>query len=130
MKQSRQAKKALQDQINKTKPEDEQYVKGKFLQKEKGIKHRSPFIIRMLKQLHLFYRMLFDSSYSFSAKTRIIFIATLTYFIIPLDLLSDYIPLLGYIDDAMITRLAWSTISAEIKKYRQYIQESLQENVV
>ena len=41
---------------------------------------------------------------------------------IPFDLLSDFVPVLGYIDDAMIVKIAWKSVKEEIDKYHEFLK--------
>ena len=45
----------------------------------------------------------------------------LAYLIIPLDIVPDVIPIMGYIDDALIIRIALQLISIELDRYRLYL---------
>jgi uncharacterized membrane protein YkvA (DUF1232 family) len=47
-------------------------------------------------------------------------IAGLLYFISPVDLLPDFIPILGYVDDAFVISLVMNAIGSEIERYQQY----------
>ena len=51
----------------------------------------------MLYYLIVLYEMMLDKS--IPAKTRMLFVAALGYFILPTDLVSDFLPALGYSDD-------------------------------
>lgn len=45
---------------------------------------------------------------------------TLLYILNPLDLSPDYIPFIGYIDDASVLTLALSMVKKDINKYNQW----------
>jgi uncharacterized membrane protein YkvA (DUF1232 family) len=56
---------------------------------------------------------------AWTSKTLVI--AGLLYFISPIDLLPDYIPVLGYIDDAFVISLVMNAVATEIERYGEYI---------
>lgn len=45
--------------------------------------------------------------------------AALGYFLAPIDLIPDFIPGIGYLDDAAVLALVWSGIREDIKKYAE-----------
>lgn len=57
-----------------------------------------------------------------SKKSIIVGIATLLYFIFPIDIIPDVIPLIGYADD--ISLMAWfiKSFQEELTKYREWEQ--------
>ena len=112
---------ALNEKVENITAEDEKRIEKKFHRKHRGLKNSSPLIKKMFRQLMLFYQMVFDSNYHFAAKSRYIMLGALLYFIIPIDLLSDFIPVLGYVDDAVIVKMAWNTVHDEIEKYREFL---------
>jgi len=103
-------------------PEDEKRIRLKFPQKHRRLRQSQPFIRKMLHQLKLFYQMVFDRRFHFTGKNRYIMLGALLYFMIPFDLLSDFIPVLGYIDDAMIVKLAWKSAKQEIDNYHKFLE--------
>jgi uncharacterized membrane protein YkvA (DUF1232 family) len=59
-----------------------------------------------------------EGRYDVPWKTIAAIVVALLYFISPIDLLPDFIPGLGYIDDAFVIGLAMKFIGDDIEKYR------------
>lgn len=47
-------------------------------------------------------------------------VTALLYFVSPIDVIPDFIPVVGYIDDAFIVTLALKMVSKDIEKYRNW----------
>ena len=42
------------------------------------------------------------------------------YFLNPVDLIPDFIPVVGYLDDAAVLAIAWKCAGSDLKKYAQW----------
>ncbi len=72
--------------------------------------------------VHLMYRMFKDSisgNYKLDSVTFAVIAVALLYFILPIDLVADYIPVAGYIDDAAIISMISGTLTSELNKYNE-----------
>lgn len=59
-------------------------------------------------------------------KVRMILFGALGYFILPLDAISDFLPLVGFTDDIAVLTLALATVATAIKpEHRQKAEEAL-----
>lgn len=52
------------------------------------------------------------------AQAKLVAIGALLYFILPVDLVPDVIPVLGYVDDAAVVTAAVSYLRTQLGKYR------------
>lgn len=77
-------------------------------------------ILELLSNVKTLYAMLRDSQYSLSLKTKAIITAALLYVVLPTDLTPDFIPFIGYIDDAAIVAAVVKTLYSEIQDYRTF----------
>lgn len=107
---------AMADSI---KPGQEEQVFRDIPQKVEKLEHSKNNTIReLLHYVRIAFSMLRDSDYSLSWKTKALLIAGLIYFLLPTDLTPDFIPLIGYIDDAAVMTAIFKRIAHEVKYYK------------
>lgn len=84
--------------------------------------YRRPADLRSIwAYLELLFSMLYDSyngNYPVPKKTVIVGIFALLYLINPIDIVPDFIPLLGFADDIAALAFAASLIKDDLNKYR------------
>jgi len=80
--------------------------------RKKLIKLSGKLSNQLLTYLLVLYELIKDKK--IPNKTRLIFIAALGYFILPTDLISDFLPVLGFTDDLAFLTYAISTASTYI----------------
>ena len=74
----------------------------------------------------LLYYMLIDDAIAMKSKVTIV--AALGYFIFPIDLIPDFIPLIGFTDDFSVLMVAYSIVKGEINDtHRQKARKTLGE---
>jgi len=73
----------------------------------------------------LLYDMVTDSDYTLEMKTKIAIAGTLAYVILPIDVIPDFIPFVGWIDDIFVLGYTMNAISEEIQKYKEFKNESI-----
>lgn len=98
---------------------EKHYSESSFWDKIKSVAAKAGYEL-INKALQLYYAM---QSPSMPAKDKAIVIAVLGYFILPVDVVPDFIPALGFADD--LAALAWalktisSNITPEVKEKAQ-----------
>ncbi len=85
-------------------------------------------IQRVVNKVKLFIRMIrsyIEGEYrEVPWKTIVIMVAGLIYFINPLDLVPDFIPGLGYLDDITIILWIFKSVEDDILHYQEYTYNS------
>lgn len=107
---------------NASKLDPDQVIKdGKTLVKKIQRSKKVPTFVReAVAPLDDLTQLLEDKDYAVPAGTRKEILATLAYFSDPNDLIPDSIPGLGYLDDAIMTRLLEEEFEAELWGYRKF----------
>lgn len=122
-------------------PEEEEKLKRKFEQKERvtenqvhtiiqqaktyfiNLEHKAPEAIKEIwAELILLYEMLKDwarGEYQAPWKTISAVAFALAYLMNPLDIVPDFFPLLGYLDDATLIKMTLDFIHDDIQKYKE-----------
>ena len=99
---------------------DEDSLRRKFWRRLKREAARIPFVEEALTA----YYCAFDRQTPVYVKA--VLLGAIAYFIIPDDLIPDYIPLIGYADDAAVIATAMKLVSSHIKpEHREAAQEML-----
>jgi len=83
-----------------------------FATKHKGAKWYDDFI--------LLYEMVRDKNFKLDNKTYLIIAGAIAYVVLPLDVIPDFIPIAGWVDDAFVLSMVTKSISDEIKRYKIY----------
>ncbi len=86
----------------------------KDIEKKLGIAKGARALLDKIKLLYQYYK---DPATSKSKK--VIIGAGLLYFIIPTDVINDFIPILGYVDDGVAIAYVWSLVERELSIYQQ-----------
>jgi len=81
-----------------------------------------PFVLEVVA----LYLLFLDSNYPGIKKGVAVF--ALLYFIVPLDLIPDFTPIVGFLDDAGIIASAVYMYSTDIEPYREQAEDWLVEN--
>ena len=58
--------------------------------------------------------------YDIGVDTLVLVVAAVLYFVSPIDLIPDPIPLAGYVDDALVIRLVVKLVRGELAEFREW----------
>jgi len=86
-----------------------------FAEKHKGAKWYDDFV--------LLYNMVTDKGFKLNKKTYIAIAGALAYVVLPIDIIPDFIPAVGFIDDVFVVGVVMKSISDEIERFKVFKQE-------
>jgi uncharacterized membrane protein YkvA (DUF1232 family) len=58
-------------------------------------------------------------------KTLLLSVAAILYFLNPLDMIPDFLPGLGYLDDATVLAFVVNSVKKDLEKFKLFIQGSI-----
>ena len=94
---------------------------GKKLSKVGDGSDESTGFVAQLKLLIRMMRAHISGAYrAFTPMTLIMFAFALIYFITPIDLIPDFVPLLGFTDDIAVALMIMRRFSEDIEEYKQW----------
>ena len=93
-------------------------------------KVETPELRALIYYLRYFWEMFFDENYHLEAKTKLVILGGILYFVLPVDIISDFLPFLGFLDDAFVLRLIWEFIGDEVRRYTAFKGETLPETPI
>ncbi len=85
-----------------------------FAQKHQGAKWYDDFV--------LLYDMVTSKEFKISKTAYIAIAGALAYVVLPIDVIPDFIPGVGFIDDIFVVGIVMKSISDEIERYKSYTQ--------
>ena len=68
----------------------------------------------------LLYEMITDKNFSLDSSVYLAIAGALAYVIFPIDIIPDFIPGVGFIDDIFVVGIVISSLSDEIARYKLY----------
>jgi len=114
----------LEKRIKEVKPKDAEKVRKELPAKLAKMESKGPiktgFIRKMLQNLRLLYEMLFEPEFVISWQTKAKVIAAIAYFISPVDVIPDVIPVFGWLDDALVVAWTLHSISGDVARYAEF----------
>ncbi len=83
-------------------------------------RHVPPFVIDAVDALETLIQMLEDKDYALPKGEAASVLAALAYFANPADLIPDELPMIGFLDDAIMIRLVQEDFRHELRAYRKF----------
>jgi uncharacterized membrane protein YkvA (DUF1232 family) len=74
-----------------------------------------------LEDFKLLYGMVTDKSFKLDKSTYFLIAGALAYAVMPMDVIPDFIPGMGFVDDAFVISTVMKKIGDEIARYRARI---------
>ena len=87
-----------------------------FSQKHKGAKWYEDFI--------LLFKMVTDKDFEIGTGAYLAIAGALAYVVLPIDVIPDFIPGVGFLDDVFVIGMVMKSISDEIERYKVSIKSA------
>lgn len=111
-------KKALEDTVKTIDEEKIKRINREIPDKLEGLDTSKSFLQDLKEKVKLLFVMVNDKEYKLKKEHKLIFLGALLYFLLPVDLIADYIPGLGFLDDALVLKMVWKSFTDEIETYK------------
>lgn len=86
-----------------------------------NIKENVPEFVRLrIKKLETFVAMIEDSEWQIPEEERVEILSALAYFSDPEDLVPDHIPVLGFLDDAIMIELVAGEFNDDVEAFEEF----------
>jgi uncharacterized membrane protein YkvA (DUF1232 family) len=73
-----------------------------------------PYLMAMIRLIRAYHQREYRD---ISSQNLLIVVAALIYFVSPFDVIPDWVPVLGHIDDALVVRLALKSVGADLDAF-------------
>ena len=96
---------------------------GNTMDKLKDVEGRQELYNDFVEKVNTFIRMVRSSlrgEYQLPWKSVVLIVAGLVYFVSPVDIIPDFIPMSGLIDDVSIILWIFSTLQEDIEQYSNW----------
>ncbi len=74
--------------------------------------------LEFIEDVKLLYRMITDKKFSLDPKTYGAIAGAIAYVVLPADVIPDFLPALGFIDDAFVVSMLIERFKDEIERYK------------
>jgi uncharacterized membrane protein YkvA (DUF1232 family) len=85
-----------------------------------GLNDGLQWVQSLVDKASTLFDMMRDRGFTMGGKSRTLIAAGLIYLVLPFDLAPDFIPGLGFIDDAFVLSTLWKIIESEVDRYQAY----------
>jgi uncharacterized membrane protein YkvA (DUF1232 family) len=85
-----------------------------------GLNDGLQWVQSLVDRASTLFDMIRDRGFTIGGKSRTLIAAGLIYLVLPFDIAPDFIPGLGFIDDAFVLSTLWKIIESEIDRYLAY----------
>ena len=72
------------------------------------------------EQFKLLYEMITDKTFQISPQTYMMIAGALAYVVLPIDVIPDFIPGVGFIDDVFVLGFVIKSLHDEIERYKKF----------
>jgi uncharacterized membrane protein YkvA (DUF1232 family) len=74
----------------------------------------------MLNRVTILYEMVRDTEWKLDRRSKALIAAGLIYFLLPVDMTPDFIPGIGFIDDALVLSTLWKIVQEQVDRYMRF----------
>ncbi|MCH9814016.1 MAG: DUF1232 domain-containing protein [Epsilonproteobacteria bacterium] len=78
---------------------------------------------RWYDDFKLLFHMVKDQSFSMNSSSYLTITGALAYVVLPTDVVPDFLPGVGWVDDALILKLVVDSTKTEIQRYKAFIKQ-------
>ncbi len=107
------------DELNTSVPKK---LKSKQMQE---LKESLGWVGDLVGRAQTLFDMIRDREFKISGKSKTLIAAGLIYLVLPTDFVPDFIPGLGYLDDAMVLSTLWKVVEGQIESYVAFRAKTL-----
>ena len=79
--------------------------------------------LEFIDDLKLLYALVTDKEYSVDKKTYLAIAGAIAYVVLATDVIPDFIPLLGFGDDAFVVSMMIRQFRGEIERYKEFVKQ-------
>lgn len=125
------ARRILERRAKKVSEEDVEKLTTTLKEKVKDLKVLEDglhWIGTLIGRAKLLFAMVRDKEFHIDTTSKVLVIAGLLYFVVPTDMMPDFIPGIGYIDDAFVLGTLWNLVAKELDRYVDYLEDVKRED--